>query len=120
MTTRPERRKGKRIAAKGIYRDPVRSSDSHFVKVSGLRWLSLMQKRRDAVVAASVGTAVLHSLSAIGTLQPNAQPPSQEINGLGASDDGSSATVVATALNCRYIILTGFFDVPVENSADKG
>ena len=37
-----ERRKGKRIAARGIYRDPVRSSDSHFVKVSGLRWLSLM------------------------------------------------------------------------------
>lgn len=37
-----ERRKGKRIAAKGIYRDPVRSSESHFVKVSGLRWLSLM------------------------------------------------------------------------------
>ena len=37
-----ERRKGKRIGAKGVYRDPVRSSDSHFVKVSGLRWLSLM------------------------------------------------------------------------------
>jgi hypothetical protein len=37
-----ERRKGKRITAKGIYRDPVRSSDSHFVKASGLRWLSLM------------------------------------------------------------------------------
>jgi len=37
-----ERRKGKRIAAKGIYRDPIRSSESHFVKVSGLRWLSLM------------------------------------------------------------------------------
>jgi len=37
-----ERRKGKHIAAKGIYRDPVRSSESHFVKVSGLRWLSLM------------------------------------------------------------------------------
>jgi len=28
--------------AKGIYRDPVRSSDSHLVKASGLRWLSLM------------------------------------------------------------------------------
>jgi len=26
----------------GIYRDPVRSSDSHLVKASGLRWLSLM------------------------------------------------------------------------------
>lgn len=37
-----ERRWGKRIAARGIYRDPVRSSDSHFVKTSGLRWLSLM------------------------------------------------------------------------------
>ena len=37
-----ERRRGKRIKAKGIYRDPVRSSDAHFVKASGLRWLSLM------------------------------------------------------------------------------
>ena len=37
-----ERRRGKHIAAKGIYRDPVRSSDSHFVKASGLRWMSLM------------------------------------------------------------------------------
>lgn len=37
-----ERRRGKKIAAKGIYRDPVRSSHSHFVKVSGLRWLSVM------------------------------------------------------------------------------
>ena len=37
-----ERRRGERITAKGIYRDPVRSSHSHFVKASGLRWLSLM------------------------------------------------------------------------------
>lgn len=37
-----ERRKGKRIKAKGIYRDPVRSSHGHVVKASGLRWLSLM------------------------------------------------------------------------------
>jgi len=37
-----ERRKGGKIQAKGIYRDPVRSSHSHFVKVSGLRWLSMM------------------------------------------------------------------------------
>jgi hypothetical protein len=37
-----ERRRGARIAAKGIYRDPVRSSHGHFVKASGLRWLSLM------------------------------------------------------------------------------
>jgi hypothetical protein len=37
-----ERRRGGQIQAKGIYRDPVRSSHSHFVKASGLRWLSLM------------------------------------------------------------------------------
>src|SRR3982750_4796701 len=37
-----ERRRGKCIRAKGIYRDPVRSSKGHFVKASGLRWLSLM------------------------------------------------------------------------------
>ena len=37
-----ERRRGDSIAAKGIYRDPVRSSQGHFVKASGLRWLSLM------------------------------------------------------------------------------
>jgi hypothetical protein len=37
-----ERRRGGKIKAKGIYRDPVRSSRSHFVKASGLRWLSVM------------------------------------------------------------------------------
>jgi hypothetical protein len=37
-----ERRRGKRISAKGIDRDPVRSSKAFFVKTSGLRWLSLM------------------------------------------------------------------------------
>jgi hypothetical protein len=37
-----ERRCGAKIKAKGIYRDPVRSSHNHFVKASGLRWLSLM------------------------------------------------------------------------------
>jgi hypothetical protein len=36
-----ERRRGKKIAAKGIYRDPVRSSREHFVKTSGLRWVCL-------------------------------------------------------------------------------
>src|SRR4051794_11829631 len=35
------RRRGAKIAAKGIYRDPVRSSKSHFVKTSGLRWISM-------------------------------------------------------------------------------
>ncbi len=37
-----ERRTGAQIAAKGVYRDAVRSSHSHFVKATGLRWVSLM------------------------------------------------------------------------------
>jgi DDE superfamily endonuclease len=37
-----EWRWGHKIAARSIYRDPVRSSESHFVKASGLRWISLM------------------------------------------------------------------------------
>ena len=36
-----ERRQGKKITAKGIYRDPVRSSHTHFVKTSALRWVCL-------------------------------------------------------------------------------
>lgn len=37
-----ERRWGHKIKKRGIYRDAVRSSASHFVKCSGLRWMSLM------------------------------------------------------------------------------
>lgn len=37
-----ERRRGDKIAAKGIYRDAVRSSKSFFAKSSGLRWVGLM------------------------------------------------------------------------------
>ena len=37
-----EHRRGEHIAAKGIYRDPVRSSHAHFVKGSGLRWLGCL------------------------------------------------------------------------------
>jgi hypothetical protein len=37
-----ERRRGAKISATGIDRDPVRSSKSFFVTTSGLRWLCLM------------------------------------------------------------------------------
>ncbi len=37
-----ERRWGARMEARGIYRDPVPSSQGRFVKASGLRWISLM------------------------------------------------------------------------------
>src|SRR3954464_4750477 len=41
-----ERRWGLKIRARGIYRDPVRSSDSHFVKTGVLRWLSRLLPAR--------------------------------------------------------------------------
>src|ERR671926_219926 len=37
-----ERRWGAKIKARGISRDPLRSSHGHFVKASGLRWLCAM------------------------------------------------------------------------------
>ncbi len=37
-----ERRHGKKIAAKGVYRDPIRSTHENFVKSSGLRWVCVM------------------------------------------------------------------------------
>jgi hypothetical protein len=37
-----ERRWGKKISAKGVYRDPVRSTHEDFVKSSGLRWVCVM------------------------------------------------------------------------------
>jgi hypothetical protein len=37
-----ERRWGKKISAKGLYRDPVRSTRENLVKSSGLRWVCVM------------------------------------------------------------------------------
>src|SRR5215217_1825010 len=37
-----ERRYGRKISARGVYRDPVRSTHENFVKSSGLRWVCVM------------------------------------------------------------------------------
>jgi len=37
-----ERRYGRKISARGVYRDPVRSTHEEFVKSSGLRWVCAM------------------------------------------------------------------------------
>jgi hypothetical protein len=57
-----ERRRGDKITAKGIYRDPVRSSHTHFVKVSGLRWLSCMVLANIAWAGAVWGLPFLTAL----------------------------------------------------------
>jgi hypothetical protein len=60
-----ERRWGARIKARGIYRDPVRSSHGHFVKASGLRWLSLMLLPEGRTV---LGLAVSYCPGPLGAL----------------------------------------------------
>jgi len=55
-----ERRLGPKISARGIYRDPVRSSKGHFVKASGLRWLSAIAAGARAVGRPHHGAALSH------------------------------------------------------------
>jgi hypothetical protein len=54
-----ERRRGEQIRAKGIYRDPVRSSRGFFVKVEGLRWLSFQLAVRPSFASRTWGLPFL-------------------------------------------------------------
>ncbi len=66
-----ERRQGKRIAAKGIYRDPVRSSHEHFVMRQWIEVAEFNVTGEDSLGTTSLGTAIFDSLSSIRTLSPN-------------------------------------------------
>ena len=58
-----ERRRGGRIRDKGIWRDAVRSSRGFFVKVAGLRWLSLQVVVRPGFARGTWGLPFLTLLS---------------------------------------------------------
>src|SRR3954468_626117 len=60
-----ERRWGAKIKARGIYRDPVRSSQGHFVKASGLRWLCVM------LLAPVPGAGCVWALPFLSVLAPS-------------------------------------------------
>lgn len=60
-----ERRWGRQINARGIYRDPIRSSHGHFVKASGLRWLSFM------VLTPVSWTSLIKALPVLTLLAPS-------------------------------------------------
>jgi hypothetical protein len=60
-----ESRWGRRITARGIYRDPTRSSHGHFVKASGLRWLSFM------VITPVPWTRLIKALPVLTLLAPS-------------------------------------------------
>jgi hypothetical protein len=87
-----ERRRGAKIKAKGIYRDPVRSSHSHFVKASGLRWLSLM------VLAPIPWAKRVWALPFLTVLAPSEryyETGPQEADGLGQADTFAGKTLAA-------------------------
>jgi len=80
-----ERRWGAKIKARGIYRDPVRSSHSHTVKASGLRWLSVMLLVPIPLGQTRVGIAVLDRVGALGTLLSGKATRAQETHRVGAT-----------------------------------
>jgi hypothetical protein len=77
-----ERRWGAKIAARGIYRDPTRSSHGHSVKASGLRWLSIMLLPEIAF-GSGLGTAVPDRAGALRAIRDTATAAAQEAHGLG-------------------------------------
>ena len=91
-----ERRRGAKIRARAIYRDPVRSSRSQLVKASGLRWISLMWLGQVPVGGTPLGLAGAHGAGAFDPLLPAAGTPAQEAHRLGQTD-GHAAAPLATA-----------------------
>ena len=90
-----ERRRGPKIKSLGIYRDAVRSSRSHLVKASGLRWISLMWLGLYPLGGTLLGLALSHCAGALGTLPPAARTPPQEAHRLGSADDLATAPLAA-------------------------
>ena len=80
-----ERRRGPKIKSLGIYRDAVRSSRSHLVKASGLRWISLMWLGQ-VPWAGRYWALPFPTVLALGTLPPAARTPPQKAHRLGAAD----------------------------------
>src|SRR5918911_1035279 len=92
-----ERRWGAKIKARGIYRDPVRSSHGHFVKASGLRWLCAM------LLAPVPWAGCVWGLPFLTVLAPSEgwsfehHRATQEADRVGASGAGADRALVAGA-----------------------
>ena len=63
-----ERRRGRKIAARGVYRDPVRSSKEFFVKTNGVRWMRADAADSDPVGLPCLGLALFERVGSLGTL----------------------------------------------------
>jgi DDE superfamily endonuclease len=90
-----EPRRGQQIKAKGIYRDPVRSSRSHMVKASGLRWLCAMVLAEIPVGPAGMGLAVSHGAVSLAALSSTARAAPQELAAVGGPTHWTEAPLAA-------------------------
>jgi len=82
--------------AKGIYRDPVRSSDSHLV-TSGLRWLSLMLL---VPIPWAQRVWALPFLTVLAPSTNSRKSSTQAADGLGQTNDKASAMVAEANDGC--------------------
>jgi hypothetical protein len=96
-----ERCWGPKINARGIYRDPVRSSKGHFVKASGLRWLSAMLLVRvpwaDRIMALPFLTLLAPSK---GFYTGKSRSPKTLLD-LGAPGRAANPPLAAGSIHCR-------------------
>ncbi len=92
-----ERRRGAQIKAKGIYRDPVRSSHSHFVKASGLRWLGCMLLHSVPWAGGGLGLALSDRAVPFGTLLRGQETSASKADRTRLADDCAGCAVVAGA-----------------------
>ena len=89
-----ERRRGAKIRARAIYRDPVRSSRSQVVKASGLRWISLMCWATCPGPDA-IGPCRCSRCWRLRPVTTNSRTPAQEAHRLGPPDGHATAPLAA-------------------------
>ena len=80
-----ERRWGRKIAAKGRYRNPVRSTDDQVVMTPGLQWVG----------GSTLGAAVFDRAGGVGPLRPAQRSPAPDGHRLRPADAGLPAPLAA-------------------------
>ncbi len=97
-----ERRWGARIKARGIYRDPVRSSKGHFVKAcpceGGDQWPALAVAdglRADPVGGTDLGAAIPDRPGTLGAMERGQWKAAQDADDVGPPSDPANQALVA-------------------------
>ena len=96
-----ERRWGTKIAARGIYRDPTRSSHGHFVKASGPALAFGHGAAGDGLGGARLGIAVLDRTGAVRAICQFSPAPAQEAHRLGTPGVVANGAIAARSPDHR-------------------